>query len=201
MLNAASIPLVCGGPLFLCSRPFRGRLSTSRVEPALNKDWLAQGAGAAFDLLKVTAELQRAGAASAAVCCCRRQRWRVRWPARPQAAVTMFTTTLRAAFSSPMLPVCQRGCGCEKERQGRLNLIESLRGLGGGCGFMMAALQEYGSARPRSMGSTRLLRMAGEFVTAGDGTLRGTWRGSARGERGRARGSLAEPRNFARRFA
>ena len=79
--------------------------------------------------------------------------------------------------------------GCEKQRHGRLNLIASLSDFGGGCGFLMAALQEYGSARPRSVGSVRFLRMAGEFVTAGDGTLRGTWRGSARGERGRARGS------------
>ena len=53
--------------------------------------------------------------------------------------------------------------------------------------FMMAALQEYGSARPKSVGYVRFLRMAGEFVTAGDGTLRDVareraWRARA-GER------------------
>ena len=103
--------------------------------------------------------------------------------------MTMFTTSRRAAFSYPMRPVCQHGCGCAKERLGRLHPIATLSGFGSGCGFLMAALQEYGSARPRSVGSVRFLRMAGEFVTADDGTLRGTWRGSARGERGRARGS------------
>ena len=101
----------------------------------------------------------------------------------------MFTTSRRAAFSSAMLPACQRASAAQKKRHGRLHLIASLSDFGGGCGFLMAALQEYGSARPRSVGSVRFLRMAGEFVTAGDGTLRGTWRGSARGERGRARGS------------
>ena len=42
-------------------------LSTSRVEPALVEICLAHVASAAFDFPNVTAELQRAGAASAAV--------------------------------------------------------------------------------------------------------------------------------------
>ena len=78
-----------------------------------------------------------------------------------------------------------------KERHGRLNLIATLSGFGGGCGFLMVALQEYGSARPKANGSVRLLRMEAEFVTVGDDTLRETWRGSARAERGRARGSCS----------
>ena len=84
----------------------------------------------------------------------------------------IFTTHRRAALSSPVLSTRQRGCGCAKRRHGRLYPIATLSGLCGGCGFLMATLPEYGSARLRSVRSERFLRMAGEFMTVPDGMQR-----------------------------